>query len=82
MAQNNLGLRHIYGDGVKQDLKKAIKWLKEAVKRGNPEAQYNMGLLYEYGNGVVQDKEKAMILYKKAAERVFRDIMANTEGFW
>lgn len=38
-AQFALGMRHLEGKGVSQDLKKARKWLEASAKQGNAEAK-------------------------------------------
>ena len=54
--------------GVKQDYKKAIKWLEKAAKQGNADAMYLIGSCYFYGGyGIKKDKEKARQWIAKAA---------------
>ena len=50
-----------------KNLKSAIRWLREAAKNGDAEAQYELGLLYEQGEGVAADKVEAGRFYRQAA---------------
>ena len=36
----------MHGQGVKKDMKLAVKYMKEAAERGSPEAQFSLGTLY------------------------------------
>lgn len=68
-AQNNLGERYYYGEGVHQDYAEAAKWYRKAAEQGNAKAQYNLGWCYVNGQGVPQDKAEAVKWYRKAAEQ-------------
>ena len=55
-ALNNLGLLWARGVGVPApDFKEAMRWWKEAAKRGYSLSMNNLGLLYANGHGVKQD---------------------------
>ena len=45
----------------------AIKWLKQAPKQNNNEAQYYLGYMYEVGAGVKQDLAVAKKWYMSSA---------------
>ena len=55
-SQNNLGRMYVFGNGVIQDYKEAVKWWRLAVEKGHAEAQTSLGMMYELGWGVIKDK--------------------------
>src|SRR5579883_2403519 len=65
----NLGVRYAFGNGVKQDYKKAAELFLKAAMQGLPDAQYNLGALYDNGLGVPKDPVRAVIWYHSAAEQ-------------
>ena len=67
-AINSLGWMYQYGDGVEQDVAKAIEWYTKAADLGDVNAMNNLGFIYEYSDGVEQDVAKAVEWYTKAAE--------------
>lgn len=68
-AQVALGEMYEYGNGVKQDYKKAISWYLKAAKQGAADAQTSLGLLYFSGKGVAKDFGYAFEWYKKASDQ-------------
>jgi TPR repeat protein len=69
-AMNNLGLMWANGVGVpKADHAEAIRWWKEAARRGYPVSMNNLGLAYANGHGVKQDYTQAMKWWELAAEK-------------
>ncbi|MDD2467412.1 MAG: tetratricopeptide repeat protein [Desulfobulbus sp.] len=68
-SQFKVGRKYYFGDGVVQDIKKAVDWHARAAAQGNASAQYVLGLLYSSGEGVPHDKEKAVELISTAAEQ-------------
>ncbi|MCH5224974.1 MAG: toll/interleukin-1 receptor domain-containing protein [Muribaculaceae bacterium] len=68
-AQFELGMRYLAGEGVDENLKNAVDWLKTAANNGLPEAQYTLGLLYQNGKGVDKDINKSISWYKRAANQ-------------
>ncbi len=68
-AQCNLALLYGRGEGVKQDYKEAVKWLRKAAEQGDPEHQYSLGSVYYNGEGVEQDAKEALKWCRKAAEQ-------------
>jgi len=79
-AQLILGTAHFYGDGVKQDMNKAIKWLTRAAN--NPKAdkyaqkaQHMLLSIYENGIGVSVDEAKANKLKQKLFENDYSPII-------
>lgn len=63
-AQYQLG-RLLYGRG---DFQGALRWLSEAAKADDANAQHDIALMYEEGNGVPKSLEEAAKWYEKAAE--------------
>ena len=68
-AINNLGLLWARGVGVPApDFNEALRWWKEAAKRGYTVSMNNIGLLYASGHGVKQDYAEAFKWWEMAAE--------------
>ena len=65
-AQNNLGMKYVFGEGVAQDYSQAAQWFQKAADQGDALAQRNLGDLYYKGQGVSQDYVKAAYWYNKA----------------
>jgi TPR repeat protein len=57
------------GQGVPQDLPKAVTWYELAAKLGNPLAQYNLAVMATKGQGCAPDRDKALCFFKSAAEQ-------------
>ena len=66
-AQFALGKCYEDGDGVVQNLTKAIEWYRKAAEQGNGKAQFALGLCYE-GDRVEQNLAEAVKWYQKTAE--------------
>jgi tetratricopeptide (TPR) repeat protein len=65
-----LGLEYYYGKGeVLQDYEKALKYLKQALNLGSPEASVYLGDMYKNGAGAPQDLNEALTFYEKGSER-------------
>jgi TPR repeat protein len=56
------------GEGVPQDLNKALKLTKSAAKKHDPAAQALLGTLYAGGLGVSSDSAEAVVWRRKAGE--------------
>ncbi|WP_295388321.1 tetratricopeptide repeat protein, partial [Thiolapillus sp.] len=69
MPSSCLGVMYAEGQGVRQDLKEAVKWYRRAAEQGYALAQYNLGVIYNNGQGVQQDKKEAVKWFRKAAEQ-------------
>ena len=63
-----IGVCYGCGDGVEQNIEKAIEYLTLAAEQGNDDAMYSLGELYENGSAVEQDLDEAVKFYKVAAE--------------
>lgn len=69
-AMNNIGLLWARGVGVPAaDFKEALRWWKEAARRGYAVSMNNIGLLYANGQGVKQDYSAALKWWQMSAER-------------
>lgn len=66
-AQAELAARYGQGNGVPQDLPKAITLLRAAADKGNADAQFFLASAYAAGQGVPQSDLQAFDLYEKAA---------------
>jgi hypothetical protein len=71
LAQSNLGIIHINGQGIMKDFQEARNWLQKAADSGSAEAQYNLGVVFERGLGTPIDIELARKWYKEAASQGF-----------
>jgi hypothetical protein len=69
VAQYNLGLMYLAGQGVPQDDRQAARWFRVAAEHGDAPAQYYLGSIYQAGNGVNRDALEAAMWYRKAAEQ-------------
>jgi len=69
MAQLFLALMYGIGQGVPQDSKEELRWLRLAAEKGVPHAQTLLGTKYHAGEGVQQDYKEAMRWNRLAAEQ-------------
>lgn len=69
VAQNNLGNRYYFGNGVEQDYARANELYLQAANQGLPEAQSNLAWSYWNGEGVEVDDAEAMRLAQLAADQ-------------
>lgn len=68
LAQHELGIRYLFGEGVEADTVKAAKWIRIAADHGVTAAKYNYAILCINGWGTDWDPFKAFELFKEAAE--------------
>ena len=68
-AQYSLGLMYNDGEGVPQDDKKMLHWIRSSAENGFAAAQYNMGLFYLHGENVLQDYGKSLEMFQKSADQ-------------
>ena len=66
-AQGNVGLINLYGLGVPQNYKEAIRWFKLGAKQGNGFSQGHLAGLYLDGMGVLQNNLLAHMWYNISA---------------
>ena len=55
VAQYNLGLMYLNGNGVLQNYKNALKWFRLSAEQGYAASQNNLAVMYVKGEGVIQD---------------------------
>ena len=65
-AMNDLGMRYLKGEGVKQNKVKAFELFKKAARLGDAAAQINVALMYAWEEGIPNDKIKAYKNLKQA----------------
>lgn len=63
-----LGMRHLRGDGVAEDPKKAVAYFQRACDRGDAPGCFNLGESYRFGDGVPKDLAKAAAFYQRACD--------------
>ncbi|HEY6906451.1 MAG TPA: tetratricopeptide repeat protein, partial [Ignavibacteriaceae bacterium] len=68
LAQHELGIRYLFGEGVEADTVKAAKWIKSAADHGVTAAKYNYAILLMNGWGTEWDPFKAFEYLKQSAE--------------
>ena len=68
LAQHELGLRYLMGEGIPADTSQAVYWIKKAADRNLTSAKYNYAILLINGIGVEWDPFEAFKNFKSAAE--------------
>jgi TPR repeat protein len=69
LAQNVLGERYFFGNGVPKDVNEALKWIRKSALQGESWGQYNLGVMYRDGNGVLKDNKQAFNWFLKSGEQ-------------
>ncbi len=72
-AQFQLGVFYYHGQGVEQNYKTALKWLKRAGEQEHTVSQYWLGVFYELGLDGKQNYKTALYWYKLAGEQGHAD---------
>lgn len=67
LAQHELGLRLLLGEGLPADTLKAAEWIKKAADQGLSAAAYNFGIMLINGIGVQWNPFDAFSYFQKAA---------------
>ena len=67
-AEYMVGVCFLYGQGVEQNLAKAVEWFTKAAEKGDSDAMFNLGYCFEKGRGVEQNLAKALEWYTKAQD--------------
>jgi TonB family protein len=62
-----VGIMHIKGDGMPQDLEKGLTMARDAAVLGSSDAQFFLGTRYETGEDVEADPERARRYYRLCA---------------
>jgi uncharacterized protein len=73
VAQFNLAVMLLDGEGGQPDPKSGLQWLQKSAGGGFARAQYALGLLHERGELVPRSLTDATTWYRKAAEQGYRD---------
>ena len=73
VAQDNLGLMYVNGQGVPRDYVEAARWFRRAAIQGYAWAQNNLGLMYGLGDGVPQDYVMAHMWSNLARARGYEE---------
>jgi hypothetical protein len=71
-SQNNLGIMYLRGDGVQQDFRKGIDWIRAAKKQGNRQAQMTyeeLDLASLFTGKTRADRSRASVLRAALMER-------------
>ena len=68
VAQCQLGLLYLSGEGVGMDEDAAFAWFCSAAQQEDPVAQHNLGLMYAQGRGVQRNGIESQDWIKRAAE--------------
>lgn len=67
LAQHELGIRFLLGEGIPADTSQAVYWLKKAADQNLTSAKYNYAILLINGIGVPWDPFTAFKLFQSAA---------------
>ena len=64
--QAELGCAYMTGEGVPQNKKKGVEWLRKAADQGEFRAMFWLGIAYEHGDGVTKDDWRAQAMWQKS----------------
>lgn len=65
----NLANLYRDGQGVEQDIKKAVDYYNQSIEQGGTQAMLNLADLYKQGKLIERNLNKALQLYEKAEEK-------------
>ena len=68
LAQHELGLRYLMGEGIPADTTQAVYWIKKAAESNLTSAKYNYAILLINGIGIEWNPYNAFNYFKSAAE--------------
>jgi TPR repeat protein len=66
-AQYMAGMMNLLGQGTRQDIPAAARWLQQSAQAGVPQAQVALANLHDVGQGVPFDADRATQLRQQAA---------------
>lgn len=66
-AQYMAGMMNLLGQGTRQDIPAAARWLRQSAQAGVPQAQVALANLHDVGQGVPFDADRATQLRQQAA---------------
>ncbi len=75
VAQNNLGVRYLTGDGVPKDTTEAVRLYTAAAEQGAVQSQSNLANLFWSGRTVERDAAKSVFWARKAAEQGSKSVL-------
>ncbi len=67
-AQYIVGMMYLFGDGTRQDIAAAVRWLEPSAARGMPQAMVALAQLHDVGQGVALNPDQANRLRQRAAQ--------------
>lgn len=76
VAMSNLGICYGRGDGIEQNLEKAVECYEKAAIKGYAPAQCMLGKCYKKGQGVEKNSQEALKWYRKAASQKYAPAQA------
>lgn len=71
IAQHELGIRYLLGEGFEVDTSRSFYWIKKAADLGLETALYNVGIFYNNGWGVEWNPFIAFKYFLQSAEKGF-----------
>ena len=77
VAQCEVGMRYLKGNGVKPNIEEASKWTEKAAEQKCAKAQFNLGVFYNTGIGREKDYEKGIQWMEKAAKNGYPKAQSN-----
>ena len=70
-ASYRMGINHLYGDDVEQDLNKASQYFERAIQQGHSHTKFTYGFSLYYGtDGNSKDTCRGLMLMHEAAKKV------------
>ena len=69
VAQFNLAVMLLAGEGGPADAVTGVDWLRKSAERGFSRAQFALALLYERGEHVIKSQEEATMWFRRAADQ-------------
>ena len=76
-AQCELGRIYRTGDGVRSDIRRAVRYYGQAAAQGDVDALMMLGWMYMQGEGVEKNYAKSRACFTKAAARGCTDALVN-----
>ena len=76
-AQNELGDRYYYGEGVEQDYEQAVEWYQKAANQGYAAAQFSLARCCHKGEGMPENHEQEIEWLRKAANQGYAKAQAS-----
>lgn len=80
--QYHLGMQYLHGEGVAQDHKEAMNWLRKAATHGHLGAQFELGLLYHEGLAGVKNDTMAYYWLNSAAKSGMKEAKQEILRIW